>query len=158
MLILGSMPGAASLRAGQYYAHPQNLFWRLLGEFAGFDPHAAYLERIWHLEKVGIAVWDVLAHCERKGSLDAAIKKPSPNNFAHFFAQHTLIEHVYFNGSAAARLYQRHVAAELRNTDLHERLVYHTLPSTSPANAALSFAHKRQRWLTALAQAQIDCA
>lgn len=87
VLILGSMPGVASLKAQQYYAHPQNLFWKILGCTFGFDPAATYEERTQYLAEAGVAVWDVLASCMREGSLDADIDKASavPNDFATFF-------------------------------------------------------------------------
>ena len=70
-LILGSMPGELSLQMSQYYAHPRNLFWPIMGELGGFDPTLPYPERIAHIQRVGFALWDVLQHCEREGSLDS---------------------------------------------------------------------------------------
>jgi double-stranded uracil-DNA glycosylase len=130
LLILGSMPGVASLKAQQYYAHPQNLFWKILGSVLGFDPTSSYDERTQHLAQARIAVWDVLASCVREGSLDANIDKASsiPNDFAAFFATHPLIERVCFNGNAAETIFMRQVLPHLP-ADLS--LEYVRLPSTS---------------------------
>ena len=143
-LVLGSMPGAASLRAGQYYAHPRNLFWRILGELLGVDPGLPYAERVGVLSAAGIALWDVLESCTRVGSLDAAIEKGSvaPNDFATFFARHPRVRRVYFNGATAEQCYRRRVLPLLPAGSR----VYERLPSTSPAHAALSFEEKLAAW------------
>jgi hypoxanthine-DNA glycosylase len=143
-LILGSMPGVASLRAGQYYAHPRNLYWRILGEILGFDPGLPYADRVAALTTAGIALWDVLKSCSRAGSLDAAIEKDSvmANDFATFFARHPQLRRVYFNGSTAERCYRRLVLPRLpAGTRVYERL-----PSTSPAHAAVSYEDKLAAW------------
>src|SRR5574343_772220 len=97
-LILGSMPGEASLSAGQYYAHPRNAFWRIMGDLLGAGPALPYPARLARLTAAGIALWDVVADCERRGSLDAAIVRESvqANNFRHFFAEHPGIEQIFF--------------------------------------------------------------
>src|SRR5262245_12597018 len=107
------MPGEASLRAGQYYAHPQNLFWKVLGEALGYAPpagaassglrEAPYPERLHFLRSAGIALWDVLASCQRRGSLDSDIAADTrvANDFEGFFAKHRRIERVLFNGATA---------------------------------------------------------
>ena len=143
-LVLGSMPGVASLRAGQYYAHPRNQFWRILGELLGWDPALPYAARIDLVTASGIALWDVLKACSRVGSLDAAIEKDSivPNDFVTFFARHPLVRRVYFNGSTAESWYRRRVLPLLPPGPL----VYQRLPSTSPAHAALSFEEKLAAW------------
>ncbi|WP_018610183.1 DNA-deoxyinosine glycosylase [Uliginosibacterium gangwonense] len=148
ILILGSMPSLASLRAEQYYAHPQNLFWKILGEALGFDPRAEYSERIASLQAHQIAVWDVLARCHRPGSLDADIDAASaiPNDLPGFLAIHPHIQRICFNGAAAAQLFQRHIQPQLS----HPGIEYLRLPSTSPANASIPVAEKKNTWATAL--------
>ena len=143
-LILGSMPGVASLNAGQYYAHPRNLFWRILGELLNLDPALPYANRVGALTSSGIALWDVLKSCSRAGSLDVAIEKDSivANDFAAFFARHQLVRQVFFNGSAAELWYRRRVLPLLPPGSL----VYQRLPSTSPAHAARSFEEKLAAW------------
>ncbi len=144
-LILGTMPGQASLAAGQYYAHPRNAFWPILGALLGFDPAAPYEHRVACLMASDIALWDVLRRCRRRGSLDHDIDRTSiaANDFATFFARHPGIDRVYFNGAGAETLYRRHV---LRPGDRSVRRTGVRLPSTSPAHAALSLAAKRAAW------------
>ena len=149
ILILGSMPGEASLAAGQYYAHPRNLFWPILGEILGQPlPALSYPERLECLKQRGIAVWDVLHSCERAGSLDAAIDPATlqANDFAAFFRSHPTIEKVLFNGGLAETAFRRHVRPQLGTMPLQ----FQRLPSTSPAHAALDFTAKLERWRTAL--------
>jgi hypoxanthine-DNA glycosylase len=154
VLILGSMPGKASLAAGQYYAHAQNLFWRILGEITGAGPDLPYGIRAQALKSSGIALWDVLASCAREGSLDSAIDDAttSANDFVSFYRDHPGIAQVFFNGAKAEACYRRHVRPLLADgfgPQQHTRL-----PSTSPANAAMSRAHKRRVWKRALALAR----
>jgi len=94
VLILGSMPGIASLTAGQYYAHPRNAFWRIMGKLVGAGPENPYDERLRILKKGGIALWDVLDSCVRPGSLDANISNETPNDFA-IFLQVTLVSRMW---------------------------------------------------------------
>ena len=145
VLILGTMPGAASLRERQYYAHPQNGFWRIIGGILGFDPASPYEARVAAVQTARIAIWDVLQSCIREGSLDAAIDAASalPNDFATFFAEHQQIRRICFNGATAEALYLKHVRPFVA-ADPH--LEYLRLPSTSPANASLTLAEKLQAW------------
>lgn len=144
VLILGSMPGQASLDAGQYYAHKRNLFWPIMAELLQFDVSASYEEKTAALRAAGIALWDVLQSCKREGSLDANIEHATltVNNFAEFFRQHRQIRHVFFNGEKAASCFHRYVA----KTDYPADLICQRLPSTSPANASQSLAFKLQAW------------
>ncbi|WP_413194803.1 DNA-deoxyinosine glycosylase [Pararobbsia alpina] len=137
-MIFGSFPGVASLSATQYYAHPQNQFWRLLGAVLG-DPLASlpYEERLQRLLSHRIGVWDVLAACERTGSLDAAIRNASPNDFVSLRRHAPALRRVCFNGKTAGRF--ERVMREAG----YETLV---LPSSSPAHATLSFDQKLELW------------
>jgi double-stranded uracil-DNA glycosylase len=148
ILILGSMPGEASLRAGQYYAHPRNHFWRLMAELVGLDVAAPYAERVAALNQAGVAVWDVLQSCVRAGSLDSDIEKSSlqANDFRTFFSAHRDISQVFFNGSAAEQIYRRHVLPALEVP----QMAYLRLPSSSPANAGYSFERKLEQWRAVL--------
>ena len=153
ILILGSMPGKASLAAGQYYAHARNLFWRILGEVTGAAPSLPYAARARALKSRGIALWDVLASCTRDGSLDSAIDDASisANDFASFYRAHSRITHVFFNGAKAEACYRKQVLPLLARRQASLR--YRRLPSTSPANASMSRAHKQRLWRQALRQA-----
>ena len=144
LLILGSMPGKESLRAGQYYAHPRNAFWPIMGELAGADPVLPYPARVAALQAAGIALWDVLASCTRAGSLDSAINAASivPNDFAAFFSAHPGITWVFFNGAMAEKVFHQRVRDSLEASALR----YQRLPSTSPANAGMSYAQKLEVW------------
>ena len=140
VLVLGTMPGKASLQAQQYYAHPRNGFWPVMGALLGFDARAPYAERTGQLCGRGVALWDVLQSCTRSSSLDSDIDTASivVNDFAAFFAAHPQVHTVCFNGSLAAQLYRRHVQGP--------PLVQLRLPSSSPAHAALSWQAKAAAW------------
>jgi len=142
------MPGAASLAAGQYYAHPRNAFWRITAEVAGFDAEAPYAARTRALAEAGIALWDVLHSCVRPGSLDTGIEHDSEiaNDFRAFFRAHPRIERVFFNGAKAEASYRRHVLPGIAVA-----LRYHRLPSTSPAHASVPYARKLAAWRAILA-------
>jgi hypoxanthine-DNA glycosylase len=152
VLILGSMPGERSLAAAQYYAHPGNAFWTIVGGFFGIDPTAGYAARTRALGAHGLALWDVLRSCERDGSLDAAIVRASiePNDFVTFFTAHRRITTVLCNGGAAHDLFVRRVAGAM----LGDRVLrIERLPSTSPAHASLRLHEKQRRWHAALREA-----
>ncbi len=138
ILILGSFPGAASLAAQQYYAHPRNALWPILSALTG-EPLAAlpYDERLPRLLAQGFGLWDVLGACERKGSLDSAISQPAANDFARLRELCPLLETVGFNGQTAGKFSPQFAEKGYRTL---------VLPSTSPAHAGTSFDAKLERW------------
>ncbi len=142
MLILGTLPGPVSLQMGQYYAQRRNAFWQAMAPLTGVAAGADYAARQAGLTGQRIALWDVCAAAVRPGALDASIVAGSVvvNDFAGFFAAHTQLRLIAFNGAAAARLFARHRVAVPEGV----RLV--TLPSTSPAFAAMPAGEKVRRW------------
>ncbi|MFA6053588.1 MAG: DNA-deoxyinosine glycosylase [Methylobacter sp.] len=146
VLILGTMPSVASLARQQYYGHPKNAFWPIMGALFGAAPELGYQQRKEILMANGIAVWDVLQGCNRLGSLDSNIKPESIkiNDFAAFFAEHEFIAHVFFNGAMAEKLYKKHVLPTLNRR--FDYLEYQRLPSTSPAHASLRLEEKIEAW------------
>jgi double-stranded uracil-DNA glycosylase len=145
VLVLGSMPSVRSLAAGQYYAHPQNAFWTIMAQLFAWESGLDYATRTALLLRTRIALWDVLQAAERPGSLDSAIVAGSEraNDFAAFFAVHPAIHSVFFNGTKAEALFQRHV---VQQGALTAALCFHRLPSTSPAHAGRSRAEKLAAW------------
>jgi hypoxanthine-DNA glycosylase len=146
VLILGSFPGVRSLAQQEYYAHPRNAFWPIMGDLFGFDPHAPYGERLQALLDRGVALWDVLHCCERVGSLDAAIDPASVrvNDFDGFFRAHRFLQTVCFNGRRAEVEYIKAVGPLYSALPTVPELV--CLPSTSPAMASLRYHDKRDAW------------
>ena len=148
LLVLGSFPGAASLARQQYYAHPQNQFWRILQAiwpvsarpvcFSSYENSSK-----WLLER-GLGVWDVYAACEREGSLDAAIRKPEVNDFASLARQCPQLRAIAHNGGESFK-HARHVIASFSAAGLPALPVY-KLPSTSPAHASWNFERKLAAW------------
>ncbi|MDD2724731.1 MAG: DNA-deoxyinosine glycosylase [Methylovulum sp.] len=146
VLILGSMPSVASLQAKQYYAHPRNAFWMIMGELFGANPELDYQQRQKLLMVHHIAVWDVLQSGYRCGSLDANIdmKSIQVNDFAGFYTHHPAISLVFFNGGMAEKMYRQRVLPKLVQEFNHLR--YQRLPSTSPAHASLTLPQKMVAW------------
>ena len=142
VLILGSMPGEASLRANQYYAHPRNAFWPIMDALFGAGLSLPYQQRLAILDEAGIAMWDSLQACMRSGSLDSAITDEVANDFVTLFARYPNISHVYFNGAKAASAFRRHVLPALTD-DQH---LFARLPSTSPAHASMNLDAKIAAW------------
>lgn len=142
VLVLGSFPSASSLAAKQYYAHPQNRFWRLVGDCLGVDLRALpYAMRIKKVNAAAIGIWDIYAACERSGSLDSAIRNAAFNDFSKLRRRAPGIRRVCLNGSTAAKAV-RHLSGLGFETVV--------LPSTSPANASQDYAFKLARWRAAL--------
>ena len=139
LLILGSFPGRASLAAGQYYAHPRNQFWSILGALWSLEGYASwpYARRLAELQGRGLGLWDVYASCRREGSLDANIEDAELNPLAELSHLAPALQAVAHNGGESARVMR--ITRTLG-------LAVHRLPSTSPANASWSFERKRAAW------------
>jgi hypoxanthine-DNA glycosylase len=146
ILILGSFPSVRSLELGEYYGHERNQFWTILGSILGFAVDAAYEDRRAALERAGIALWDVIASCEREGSLDQDIRSERPNPLAEYLRARPSVARLALNGGKAASAFVSHIAPELRKADLaigalaewrppfapERRIAATRLPSTSP--------------------------
>lgn len=146
VLVLGSLPGQRSLAERRYYAHPRNSFWPIVREIFGID--GDYAQCCEELRDYRVALWDVLRTSVRAGSLDAAIEieTATANDFEGFFAEHSGIELIAFNGRKAQQLFDRLVAKPRWS-----EIAVASLPSTSPAYAAMPFSAKLAQWRAALA-------
>ncbi|WP_422745687.1 DNA-deoxyinosine glycosylase [Mycobacterium sp. WMMD1722] len=146
VLILGNAPSVLALARHQYYGNPQNAFWRITGELYGFAADEPYEQRTAALTLHGVAVWDVLASCRRRGSLDSAVEPKSmvANGFRPLFEAHPTIRRVLFNGAAAEKNFRRLVAGEFAAE-------FQRLPSTSPAQT-MRYEAKLAAWRAALSR------
>ena len=146
LLVLGSMPGVASLRAEQYYAHPRNRFWPTMEALFGIPFAWPYAQRVAALNDRGIALWDVLRACERPGSLDSSIVRATevPNDFAGFLDRHPQLQAIALNGGTARDAFKRHGRPMLK--ERLDAIDVIALPSTSPANAGQSADAKLAQW------------
>lgn len=150
LLILGSLPGAASLAAGRYYGHPRNAFWRLMSPVVGTDlTRLDYEERLEVLLEAGVGLWDVIASAERPGSLDADIRHAQPADLAGLIRALPALSAIGFNGGAASRLGRRLLAGS--------PLTLVDLPSSSPAHAR-PLAEKQAAWDVLRRHATRPCA
>ena len=141
ILVLGSLPGAVSLARQRYYAHPQNLFWRLIGAVIGRDVvPLAYEQRLETLLDAGVGLWDTVAAATREGSLDTAIRLHEASDLAALVATLPALRAIGFNGAKSASIGRRQLGPA-------PGLALIDLPSSSPAYASLSFAKKREAWL-----------
>ena len=139
VLILGSLPGEVSLKASQYYAHPQNQFWRLIGGVIGQDIASLdYDTRLAALRSAGVGLWDTVASARREGSLDGALREVEGNPLGDLVDSLPALRAIGFNGATAAKIGRKALAAT--------PLALIDLPSSSPAHARLSFAQKAERW------------
>jgi hypoxanthine-DNA glycosylase len=142
LVVLGSFPSVASLRARQYYAHPRNHFWPILSALWGVDLGAlSYRARIAHVRSRGLGIWDIYASCRRVGSLDASIDDAQPNDLASLRRRAPQLQAVAHNGGESARAMR---ITRALGVDVHR------LPSTSPANASWSFERKLTAWHSVL--------
>jgi hypoxanthine-DNA glycosylase len=142
ILVLGSFPSEASLAAGQYYAHPRNQFWPLMGRLLEEPlPELGYPERLRRVLAHRVGIWDVLGACERDGSLDSRIRRERANDFALLKAEAPQLKRVVFNGSTAGRF-----AREFGAAGFETRIA----PSTSPAHASRTLEEKLELWREAL--------
>ena len=140
LVILGSFPGVASLAAQQYYGHPRNGFWELVGALIAVDLRGlAYAARLEALRAHGIGLWDVIATAERQGSLDAAIRNETGNPLRDFVAALPALRAIGFNGGTAARLGRKQLAGAAQGIELFD------LPSSSPAHT-LALDEKHRAW------------
>ncbi|SFB90767.1 G/U mismatch-specific uracil-DNA glycosylase [Marinospirillum celere] len=146
VLILGSMPGKASLQATRYYAHPRNTFWPIMAELLEFCPSLDYKARLKALTDQGIGLWDVMHSCVRSSSLDADILEASieANDFIGWFQRHPETQAIFCNGGKAWQSYRKYVQPDLPTA--HRQLPVIQLPSTSPAHARQGFTEKLSSW------------
>ena len=140
VLVLGSLPGEESLARAQYYGHPRNLFWRLMGRVIGADLVALpYEERLATLLAAHVGLWDVVEAAEREGSLDAAIRAASANDLRTLVATLPNLRAVGFNGATSAKIGMPQLA--------WASLELIRLPSSSPAYASRAYDEKLQNWM-----------
>ena len=156
VLILGTLPSAESIRQGQYYAHPRNAFWPIMGELFGAGRELSYAARLRMLAAQGVMLWDVLRAAQRPGSLDSAIhpRRRIANDLPALLARHPELERIVFNGAPAEALFRRHAAKKCG--DWLETVELVRLPSTSPAHASRTFAQKLAAWRAALVPAKFS--
>lgn len=139
LLILGSMPSVQSLAQHQYYGNRQNYFWPMLFELFAEPYSDDYTLKQQLILRHHLALWDVLAGCEREGSLDSRITNEIANDFSAFFAQYPAIDCIFFNGGKAAQSFKKHFP------ELYRQKKCCQMPSTSPAHT-MKREEKRQHW------------
>lgn len=149
VLVLGSLPGDESLRQAQYYAHPRNAFWPLMGELCGFEAALPYRQRLACLLQAGVALWDVVGSGIRKGSLDQHIRAEQPNGIPTLLDKLPALRLIACNGGASYKYLKRYFPFLWEQPQLGIR----QLPSTSPAAARFSYAQKLAAWRQAIAPA-----
>jgi len=145
ILILGSMPGVISLQAVQYYANPRNAFWAIIADMFGIDLDGSYQSRVRQVSQLPLILWDTLKACHREGSLDSKILKQQieANNIADLVEQNAQLRVVAFNGATSEKYFNQ---LEKPRLPANHGLELIRLPSTSPANAAMSFEQKLAAW------------
>lgn len=140
ILILGSMPGVESIQRQQYYAHSRNQFWKIIYAIFSVELEEGYEQKLEFLKKKRIALWDVIASCNRDGSLDVNIKEETANDFSNLFQEYTMLKGVFFNGAKAYETYKKLVGMRAES-----KIDFVKLTSTSPANTK-NFAQKFEEW------------
>ena len=140
ILIIGTMPSEASLAAQEYYAFKHNAFWRIVAAVAGTAYDENYAGRLSALKSLHCGLWDNLQYCEREGSLDSAIRHEVPNDFETLLAQYPCIQKLLFNGQKSYQFFKKY------HSKLLNKYQYAVLPSTSPANAGISYETKLAAW------------
>ena len=145
IIILGSMPGVASLQAAQYYANPRNIFWAIIAELFGINIDCSYESRVREISQLPLILWDTLKACHREGSLDARILKQQieANDIAGLLKRHSGLRAIAFNGAASEKYFTK---LEKHRLPTNHALEMIKLPSTSPANASMSFEQKLAKW------------
>jgi len=141
VLILGTMPGAESLRKREYYANPRNQFWKIIYSIFDSVLETPYLERVSFIKEKRIALWDVIQCCDREGSLDSKISGVYTNDFASLLTRYPNVKFLCFNGQIAFKTFRKEVKL---NTS--SQVILETLPSSSPANARMSVDTKIRKW------------
>ena len=133
------MPGPEALRRQEYYGYPQNHFWKILPQIYGENELRNYPDKLDFLKRYGIALWDVIASCEREGAADQKIRKHQPNNIPELLKKFPKIEKIFLNGRLAQALFEKHFDGQIQ-------IPVYYLPSTSPAHASLSPSQKLEKW------------
>ena len=146
ILILGSMPGVASLHAQQYYAHPMNRFWKVMAAILDETLPESYEKKKAMLLRHHIALWDSIVECEREGSMDSAIRKEVGADIEKLLVHYPKIQRICCNGGKSFAALKKHNKALLKR----ENLAIHALPSTSPANARWRLPLLIDTWKAAL--------
>lgn len=139
VLILGSFPGGESLKQQKYYAHPQNIFWKMMADIHGIKSFESDDQKIHFLKKQKVALWDVLASCRRKGSSDASILKAAPNDIQGLLRKAPKIRRILLNGRFADKAWRLFMADSIAISASY-------VPSTSPAHASMSYQDKLKIW------------
>ena len=142
VLILGSMPGVKSLEMQEYYAHPQNRFWKVMGKICNCEGlhDMGYEDKIQVLLDNRFALWDVIASCEREGSLDSNIGNEKPNEIPKLLERYKNIKTICLNGNKAYSAFAKHFP------DLLKIYICYKMPSTSPANARFKLENLYDKW------------
>lgn len=139
ILILGTMPGERSIALQQYYGNKGNNFWKILFTVFQTPFSQVYEDRLRLLAAQHIALWNVLASCERVGSADHAIRNEQPNDLDWLHENYPGISHVFFESKAAEKYFRKHCIQR-------PGITYDILPSTSGLNAGIPYAEKLSLW------------